>query len=263
MRGLVGSMLAVVLLGCGGSTQSDPKGTGGQDAGVGGFGGTSSGGTSSGGTSSGGTSSGGTSSGGSAGSISTGGAAGTSGDCAGLSYCDCDSSNLDCQVLSEACFCPCGIEPCKPDCDCACGGGKYLGCAPKSIIQPGAFEGLWLIGWSGGMNHFSWVLALPGGKALFNDGASLTANGPLWSCNGEGSWSMTQKPETIFLYLPPSCPGMPLTFQSFQGKPDYPKGCVLSATLEPQSPSGMPLMACKFPSSQCDATLTSCVDPLI
>lgn len=241
-----------LALSCGGSTSSDAKGTGGSVAG--GAGGSSpSGGAPSGGA--------GGALGGAGGSL--GGAGGSvSADCAGLDYCAC-KENAACQVLAEACFCPCGVEPCMPDCECACGGGKYLGCAPTSVMNPGALEGLWLVGWSGGMNHFSWVRLEPGGVATFNDGANLDVNGPLWPCSGSGSFGLAAKPETIALYLPPGCGTMAaVTFVKFLGEPSWPNGCLLEASVEMAPPAGGPLTACKFPLSTCDATLSSCQDVL-
>ncbi|NUP13360.1 MAG: hypothetical protein HOW73_45560 [Polyangiaceae bacterium] len=49
--------------------------------------------------------------------------------CAGLDYCAC-KANPACVVKSEKCLCPCDYG-CPKGCVCACGGGKYLGCAPK------------------------------------------------------------------------------------------------------------------------------------
>lgn len=49
-------------------------------------------------------------------------------DCAALTECAC-RSRTGCQVIAEPCYCP------FPQCGegaCICGGGRYLGCAPRS-----------------------------------------------------------------------------------------------------------------------------------
>jgi hypothetical protein len=267
--------LTLLLLGCGGSTDSDGAsggGTGGVDAGAGsggtvsGGGGTVSGG---GGTMSGG---GGTvSGGGTAGAGASGGAGGAAGSagaggsgatpCLGLDYCSCKSSNQDCQVFSEACFCPCGVEPCEPDCTCACGGGNYLGCGPKSILTPGALDGVWLIGWSGGLNHYSWIRFSANGTADLLDGADISANAPFWPCNGPASWIFTAKLDTVGVNFPAGCGStfdtFTFTLQSYAG---YPPGAILSASVEQLSTSQV-IEGYKYPSNQCNAQMTQCTPP--
>jgi hypothetical protein len=50
--------------------------------------------------------------------------------CESLDACGC-FDRPDCKALSDSCICPCDYNcPGKPPCDCACGGGTYLGCAP-------------------------------------------------------------------------------------------------------------------------------------
>lgn len=254
MRALVAMSVLSLLTACGGSTDSDGPAA---DAGTGASGGSGGASGGNGGAPSGG---GGAPSGG--GGTPSGGASGGSGDCVGLSYCDCKAA-ASCQVFSEACFCPCGIEPCEPDCDCACGGGKYLGCGPKDVMQPGALEGIWLVGWSGGMNHYSWVRFNADGSADVLDGADLPVNGPLFACSGKGSWIFSAMVHNVHLTLPAACatgPAFDLTYQSFKPASGYAKGAVLEANVT-TPPSGNPLEAYKFPASQCDAGMTSCKSP--
>jgi hypothetical protein len=261
--------MLIAAVGCGGATEGGgtpptPDGGGGSgavggSAGVGGSGGV-------GGPAGGGGYAQGGSAGVPGGAAGVGAQAGASGfagsatSCTYPDYCSC-VTNAACKVVSEDCYCPCGVEPCEPNCACECGGGKYLGCAPTSIHNPGAAEGLWLIGWSGGLNHFSWVRLEAGGTLTVNDGSSLFANAPFYPCNGTGTWSMTAKPETIALYLPAGCDMAPITFTSWLGTPAWPKGCLQEASVE-ALPSGQTLMACRFPLEQCNATLTMCIDPL-
>lgn len=250
------TLLCVLLAvgACGGSTARDSGSS------TGGAGGATSGGTGgAGGAVTGGSA--GTASGGTGGAV--GGTGGTSSQCLGLSYCECDAASTACQVFSEACFCPCGIEPCKPTCDCACAGGKYLGCGPKDIMQPGALEGVWLVGWSGGMNHYSWVRFNADFSADVLDGKGLPGNAPLWPCSGQGSWLFTAKLYNVHLTLPAGCSstiGVDLTFESLAAPTGYAKGAILQANVTTQ-PNGTPLEAYKFAASQCDAGMTSCKSP--
>ncbi|GMV16439.1 MAG: hypothetical protein HS104_18965 [Polyangiaceae bacterium] len=260
MRALFKIGVLLALTACGGSTDSDPtpsSGGGGADAGTGASGGSGGGGGTVGGS--------GGAPGGSGGGVvgGSGGGSGGSAECLGLAYCDCKSANASCQVFSEACFCPCGVEPCTPDCDCACGGGKYLGCGPKDIMQPGALEGIWLVGWSGGMNHYSWVRFNADFSADVLDGADLPANGPLWPCSGKGSWLFSAMLWNVHLTLPAGCSSMiaaDLTFESLKAASGYAKGAILEANVT-QPPNGTPLEAYKFAASQCDAAMSSCKSP--
>lgn len=44
------------------------------------------------------------------------------------SPCECFARS-DCQAVTDSCICECDYAcPGKPPCDCACGGGKFLGC---------------------------------------------------------------------------------------------------------------------------------------
>lgn len=245
---------------CGGSTASDSSATGGGGSGgaLGGSGGVVGGAGGAAGGGAGGTVGG---SGGFGGAV--GGSGGASAECLGLSYCECDAASAQCQVFSEACFCPCGVEPCKPTCDCACAGGKYLGCGPKDIMQPGAAPGIWLVGWSGGMNHYSWVRLNADYSADVLDGKELPGNAPLWPCSGKGSWMFSAKLYNVHLTLPSGCSGMlafDLTFEQLVAPTGYAKGAILQANVTTQ-PMGTPLEAYKFPPGQCDAAMTSCKGP--
>lgn len=129
--------------------------------------------------------------------------------------------------------------------------------------------GIWLIGWSGGMNHYSWVRFTPtsasSGDAEINDGAALAINGPFWPCNGKGSYDLVAQPRSIQLHFPSSlCNGMKssvLTFSSFTAASGYPPGALDSASVTISSSAGSPVEAYRFPSTQCDASMTTCTDP--
>lgn len=131
-------------------------------------------------------------------------------------------------------------------------------------------NGVWLVGWSGNLNHYSWVRitsATPGswnGPAEFLSGDTLAANSPFWPCSGPGQWFIPQKPYSIFFSFPASCPGgleAEYTFDPISAAPSYPNGAIASATVTPLS-GGSPLQGWKFPGTQCDATMSSCTNPL-
>ncbi len=130
---------------------------------------------------------------------------------------------------------------------------------------PSTLEGIWLIGWVGNVNHYSWVRfdsLQGGGMADYLPGTNLTANTPYWTCSGAGSWGLTQKPQTVMLTFPASCNAQPLvlTFDSFKPHSGYPMGATLDASVTVDG-TGQTLNGWKFPSSQCDAAMTSCNNP--
>jgi hypothetical protein len=129
------------------------------------------------------------------------------------------------------------------------------------MLQPGAIEGIWLIGWAGGLNHYSWIRFNADLSADILDGANLPVNAPLWPCTGKVSYSMAAKPETFFVYLPTSCgTGTALTFEKLGPPSDgYVKGSVLTATIT--AGPGQTLEGYKFGPSQCDAAMTTCKNP--
>ncbi len=50
-------------------------------------------------------------------------------------FCDCYLTS-GCSTVGAGCLCPCDYEcPGQPGCDCDCGGGDYLGCAPHDCPQ--------------------------------------------------------------------------------------------------------------------------------
>jgi hypothetical protein len=134
---------------------------------------------------------------------------------------------------------------------------------------PGALDGVWLFGWSGGMNHFSWVRLrieqMGGGGAQFLSGADLSYNIPFWDCSGQGDWMLTAKPDTIGLYFPEGCAlgFQAYTFLSLQPPSStFPKGAILEATVEGLGGPGQIMQVYKFPAWQCDEAMTACQDPL-
>jgi hypothetical protein len=131
-------------------------------------------------------------------------------------------------------------------------------------------NGIWLIGWMGDKNHYSWVRIRSnspsswGGTADFLAGDDLTINSPYWQCTGQGQWMIPQKPYSILFTFPASCPSGnqgEYTFDPFRASGSFPKGAILAATVTPLS--GSPgLTGYKFSDTQCNADMTSCLDPL-
>ena len=131
-------------------------------------------------------------------------------------------------------------------------------------------DGIWLVGWMGDMNHFSWVrirVVSPGlgaGTADFLAGDDLAINSPYWQCSGLGKFLSSEKPNSILFTFPTSCPSSiqrEYTFDRFREPGTYPKGAILSATVTPLS-GGSALQGYKFPDTQCSADMTTCSDPL-
>jgi len=127
-------------------------------------------------------------------------------------------------------------------------------------------QGIWLIGWSGGLRHFSWVRLRVGGpadgQADFLAGDDLESNQPYWDCTGTGQWILTAKPDTVGLSFPDGCANLgfeAITFLSFAPPTGYPAGAILTASIE--STSGVPLEGYKFPPDWCNAAMSSCADP--
>ncbi len=175
----------------------------------------------------------------------------------------------------------CNDDPMMSSLAGACGADRTCTCNPsyakKSSGKCGApattfpeyLAGTWLIGWSGGLDHYSWV-RLEGfdhGRADFLSKASTRpAVTPFFNCDGQGTWEITAKANTIFLHFPSSCtsPGVNITAYTLSnlefGPSTFPLGAIMSATLE-TAPGEQSLAALKFPDSQCDAAFASCVDP--
>lgn len=135
---------------------------------------------------------------------------------------------------------------------------------------PKVLDGAWLVGWTDGIDvhHYSWVrfsgASMGKGVAEFLDGQGLTSNTPYWSCNGTGDWYATGAPDTLWLGFPAQCTSVksaPYTFRGFSPPPDFAKGAILSAGVR-EIPKIEGVNGLKFPATQCNADMSSCVDPL-
>ncbi len=170
---------------------------------------------------------------------------------------------------------------CDDDCPGVCGCDGQFYCNACNAQQAGTdvsdsdackedfwstLEGIWLVGWSGGMNHYSWVrfdtTEPMAGDALFNPGEDVGANAPLWPCAGAGSWMATAKPDTVQLMFPANCSLQMevLSFVSVEPAGGYPPGAIQAARIESLSAPGQ-LEGYKFAQSQCTPDMSSCDNP--
>jgi hypothetical protein len=131
-------------------------------------------------------------------------------------------------------------------------------------------EGLWLIGWSGGLHHYSWVVfevtSVFGGNATILDGSKLSSNSPFFNCNGATTFNLASRPRTVQLHLPSATchnglRSVAITFEALSPSPSFPRGATHGAVVTIASVS-VGLSAFKFPRNQCDAKMSSCIDPL-
>lgn len=146
-----------------------------------------------------------------------------------------------------------------------------------NLSFPQILDGVWLVGWSGGMNHFSWVrFAVPApaaaleGEAWILDGQEILGNEPFWHCSGKARWWMGAAAFTVYLDFPSAdclqtASGPVATMGYVFG--DYapatstdPQGAILVATVKDQ-PTLTARQGYKFPRDWCDAPLTSCKPP--
>ena len=141
--------------------------------------------------------------------------------------------------------------------------------APSPTSFPELVPGLWLIGWSGGLDHFSWVRLTkvgPSNVAYFRskpaERKGMTA---YFQCTGQGSWRDDSKPKTILLDFP--CPPEALqnipttyTFGSINPNPTFAKNVLLQVDFE-HEPAQQALMGLKLPDDTCDLELKECADP--
>jgi hypothetical protein len=130
-----------------------------------------------------------------------------------------------------------------------------------------AVQGTWLVGSSAGPASYSWLGLTRSGPSGFTayvqSGQDLAGNNPLWPCSGQGEWLLSQTPYSMLITFPSSCPIKmeEYIFNPFYAPTGYPKGAILAATITTLS-GKTTLVGYKFPDSQCNADMTSCIDPL-
>jgi len=157
-------------------------------------------------------------------------------------------------------------------------GAPLGGASGASSSSPSSFpdylSGLWIMGWSGGLEHYSWVRFSPydvtsGGRLELLDSPDSGAWDPFFPCEGTGRWYLTAMPQTIELRLPTAC-GQDATFVFVIKSVGPASGYGLfskasqQATLQSKSSistGGNPINAFKYPDAQCDAAMTTCMAP--
>ncbi|MCK5798698.1 MAG: hypothetical protein KAI47_16010 [Deltaproteobacteria bacterium] len=144
---------------------------------------------------------------------------------------------------------------------------------PPGSDLPGGFmgdiTGVWLIGWTGGLRHYSWLRLTPtsstGGDAMILDGSALPSNTPYWACSGKTTWNLASKPRTIQLHFPSgNCSSMrsaAYTFGKLTSAGAFPKGALWKTTVKDSNQPTLSLEGFRFPLTQCDAKMTSCTAP--
>jgi hypothetical protein len=150
-------------------------------------------------------------------------------------------------------------------------------CSCSALSFPKGMQGTWRFSPSGSPDDYAWVRFSGLGDTLGDAGtpgqgtieilAGKVSSGsasPWWSCNGQGLWFITQRPETFEVRPPAACTsagtGEIYTVTSRQGAiPTDQHRCILAITME--SASGISFQACKYADTQCDAAMKSCQSP--
>jgi hypothetical protein len=129
---------------------------------------------------------------------------------------------------------------------------------------PANLDGIWLIGWSGGLNHYSWLrftsMGFGFGTVEILDPMGNAAWTPYF-CSGKGTFGITQAPDTIAIMG--TCANMYiLHWTDFYPPGLFPQGAILASHLNDLS-SGNPMVldGWKFDANQCDANFTMCTLP--
>lgn len=136
------------------------------------------------------------------------------------------------------------------------------------------YDGIWLVGWSGGLVHVSWVRFTPAADGL--SGTWATAPGVCGACVGyfrggmpafdgctasDGTFTVTP-PATVTLRPPSACPEALMqswTFADFRPGSNASRPEVIEeATVHAAVPTISGLQAEKFRANHCGADLTTC-----
>ncbi|MBK8258044.1 MAG: hypothetical protein IPK82_35930 [Polyangiaceae bacterium] len=225
---------------------------------------------------------------------STGGMGGQAGSTSGSGGCtdacevstDCPDNKPFCALQGgcAACFGMCDSSQCtgsntcvsdadcnsSPNAKCVCDANNCTMCVLSIPSGPPEFpaelgEGVWLIGWFGGLDHFSWFkFAFAGPDVGTFDlldplGVTLT---PFYPCQGKGLFTTDAAQGILHLTLPATCnlPVQHLTFEAFFPPGDFPPHATLAAQIAAnQGPLGGYQHAADF----CNADFTACGDPFM
>jgi hypothetical protein len=122
---------------------------------------------------------------------------------------------------------------------------------------------VWLLGWAGGLDHFSWVRfvftnATQGSIELLTpDEPTFT---PYFPCEGMGLFTIDEAASEATLQLPAACAQTTtLGFQSFSPA-GGPPSSILTAVIQDQGVA-QAISGYKYASDHCNVTFTMCNDP--
>lgn len=139
---------------------------------------------------------------------------------------------------------------------------------PPNLLDE--LDGVWLIGWGGGLDHFDWFRFGPldasggGGTVIWaapEDEGTLTS----WiGCKGTTSWTMANKIDTIVIALPQGCgdtnDSITLSFEFPLQPGTWPTSAILRASVQ-ELLDGSANAGYKYPSDWCTPDLSSCTYP--
>ncbi len=179
---------------------------------------------------------------------------------------DCDFTDVICEAMPPDC-----AEGMTPSIEGDCWGPcvPLETCAPSAGIwagdDRGLFAGVWLIGWEGGLLHFSALRLPPEADGGFEGEVELLAdpgldnNVPYFDCSGVGTFTVGANSANFTIDPPPDCDGtMERRLFMFSGFVDAGGrwGSTLMATVE--ATPGDAVVAYWFPPETCDATMSHC-----
>ena len=143
-------------------------------------------------------------------------------------------------------------------------GGVITACSEPTSAVAVLHQGWWLCGWSGGLDHYSWMYFGPGdlsGTVTILD-ATCPACTSYFSCTGtDGRFDATASMRAVAVTMPSSCGATGHTIWEVteicppQG---FPPGSSAYVTLTGGSDS---LRCDRYPLDHCDASLSSCAIP--
>lgn len=156
----------------------------------------------------------------------------------------------------------------SPDARCVCAENGCSICVLGYTGGPAGFpealgQGVWLIGWAGGLDHFSWVrfefLTATSGTFTLLDPMGVTLT-PYYPCEGSGPFQVDLGLGTVVLELPAAC-NMPkawLDVESFFDPAGFPPHAIQGANIKTM---GQYIQGFQHNASFCDMGFTVCPDP--
>jgi hypothetical protein len=179
---------------------------------------------------------------------------------------DCDFSHVICESMPPDC-----AEGMTPSVAGDCWGTcvPVETCTPSAYLwagdDRGLFAGVWLIGWEGGMLHFSAIRLPPEADGGFEGEVEILAdpgldhNGPYFDCSGVGTFTVGANSTYFMIEPPPDCEGtmggVELVFGEL-GDAGGRWGSTLMASVE--TTPGNAVVGYWFPPETCDATMSRC-----